>query len=125
MDTNGLEDVAAPVSTEAILTRLAHTCTILQSDVQPRIYSIVKENVGRDIGTDAPLMEAGIDSLGASELVQQLSSEFDLEVSATLLFDHPSVGSISSYVASNLLDTEASAATHSSACAVKVTEARE
>ena len=70
-------------------------------------------------------MEAGIDSLAASELVQELLSEFDLEVSATLLFDHPSVGSISSHVASNLLDIEASAATHSSACAVKVADARE
>ena len=70
-------------------------------------------------------MEAGIDSLAASELVQQLSSEFDLEVSATLLFDHPSVASISSYLASNLRGVDASAATHSSACAVKVAEARE
>ena len=46
-------------------------------------------------------------------------------MSATLLFDHPSVGSISSYVASNLLDIEAAAATYSSASAVKVADARE
>ena len=70
-------------------------------------------------------MEAGIDSLAASELVQQLSSEFDLEVSATLLFDHPSVGSISSYAASILRDVDASAATPCSACAVKVAKAPE
>ena len=53
-------------------------------------------------------MEAGIDSLGASELVQQLSQQFCLEVSATLLFDHPSVSSICSYLAWNQKDAAVS-----------------
>ena len=44
-------------------------------------------------------MEAGIDSLAASELVQRLSCEFSVELPATLLFDHPSVSSISQYIA--------------------------
>jgi len=48
-------------------------------------------------------MDAGVDSLATSELVQQLSGEFQVELSATLLFDHPSVASISSRVASLVL----------------------
>ena len=70
-------------------------------------------------------MEAGIDSLGASELVQQLSQQFCLEVSATLLFDHPSVSSICSYLASNQKDTGVSPATSVSKCSFQTTEPSE
>ena len=59
----------------------------------------MNQAAGQNIDKDAPLMEAGIDSIAASELVQQLQSQFDMEVSATLLFDHPSVSSIASYLA--------------------------
>ena len=55
--------------------------------------------MGNDVASDRPLMDAGVDSLAASELVQQLSDEFTLELPTTLLFDHPSVASISSHVA--------------------------
>lgn len=51
-------------------------------------------------------MEAGVDSLAASELVLQLTSEFSVELSATLLFDHPSVSSISSHVAVELTSVD-------------------
>ena len=54
--------------------------------------------MGNVIEKDTPLMDAGIDSLAASELVQQLSDEFQVELPATLLFDHPSVASISSHL---------------------------
>ena len=47
-------------------------------------------------------MDAGVDSLGASELVQQLTKEFGVELSATLLFDHPSVSSVSLHLAQEL-----------------------
>jgi acyl carrier protein len=59
----------------------------------------VKQSVGNDVTKDTPLMDAGVDSLAASELVQLLSGEFSVELSATLLFDHPSVASISTHVA--------------------------
>ena len=60
----------------------------------------MKQSVGNDVTKDTPLMDAGVDSLAASELVQQFSGEFSVELSATLLFDHPSVASISSFLAS-------------------------
>lgn len=47
-------------------------------------------------------MEAGVDSLAASEFVQQLAAEFGVELPATLLFDHPSMSSIASHVADEL-----------------------
>jgi len=45
-------------------------------------------------------MEAGVDSLAASEVVQAIGSEFELELPATLLFDHPSMASISDHISS-------------------------
>ena len=46
------------------------------------------------IAADTPLMEAGVDSLGARELQRGLSEHLSTEFEATLLFDHPSIDSI-------------------------------
>ena len=51
--------------------------------------------MGTEISDDVPLMEAGIDSISASEVVQSIGREFEIELPATLLFDHPSIASIS------------------------------
>ena len=50
--------------------------------------------MGTEISGDVPLMEAGIDSISASEVVHSIGKEFEMELSATLLFDHPSIASI-------------------------------
>ena len=48
-----------------------------------------------------PLMEAGLDSLGAVELRNQLATAFpSIELPATLIFDHPSVAAISQFIES-------------------------
>jgi len=39
-------------------------------------------------------MGAGIDSLGATELVQVLSSKLGIEIEPTVLFDRPTIGSL-------------------------------
>ena len=53
------------------------------------------------IAANTPLMEAGVDSLGATELQRGLSEQLSTEFEATLLFDHPSIDSIvSCYTAS-------------------------
>ncbi|MDA9173014.1 acyl carrier protein [bacterium] len=56
------------------------------------------EVVGSKISFDTPLMEAGIDSLGATELQNQLNAVFDADLPATLLFDHPSISGITDLV---------------------------
>ena len=41
-----------------------------------------------------PLMEAGLDSLAATQLVRGLSDVFELEMSPTVLFDHPTIDAL-------------------------------
>ena len=58
------------------------------------------------IGDDDPLMEAGIDSLGTVELRNSLNDIFGLNLPATLLFDHPTIGQLASYMLKILHDPE-------------------
>ena len=55
------------------------------------VLEIVRRTAGAVVDTDAPLMEAGIDSLGAVELRNQLQRTVGdgVAVSSTLVFDHP------------------------------------
>lgn len=55
-----------------------------------------------DLGTDQPLMAAGLDSLGAVELRNSLESSFAIEMPSTLVFDYPTVKSMAGYIASRL-----------------------
>lgn len=51
-----------------------------------------------------PLMEAGLDSIGAVELRSLLSAKFGAELPATLIFDHPTAAALAAYLASSLPD---------------------
>ena len=58
---------------------------------QEAILEMVRRTTGGSVSADAPLMEAGVDSLGAVELRNQLQSAVGAGVSlpSTLVFDHP------------------------------------
>ena len=58
------------------------------------VIACVSEVVGTELPMGAPLMAAGVDSIGATELQQTLSETFSSGVPATLLFDHPSIEGI-------------------------------
>eukprot|EP01052_Picozoa_sp_SAG31_P053508 SAG31_NODE_13755_length_849_cov_1.045333_1_plen_271_part_01 len=71
--------------------------------VREQIAATVTNNVQELLGGDghqgsleaaAPLMELGLDSLAATQLVQGLSSELELELPPTLLFDHPTIDAL-------------------------------
>jgi hypothetical protein len=54
------------------------------------------EDVG--FNADVPLMEAGMDSLAATELASQLGSLAGAELSSTLIFEHPTARAIASHM---------------------------
>ena len=56
---------------------------------------MVMRTAGGSVDADAPLMEAGLDSLGAVELrnqLQQAAGEGAATLPSTLVFDHPTAG---------------------------------
>ena len=62
------------------------------------VVSLVAQVVGTRVPNDDSLMEAGIDSLAASELVSSIAVELMVELPATLLFDSPSIAAICRHV---------------------------
>ena len=51
---------------------------------------------------DQPLMEAGLDSLGAVDLRNALSTQLSVELPSTLTFDHPTLPALAAYIAGML-----------------------
>ena len=58
------------------------------------LKQIASEVINKDVSVDAPLMDAGLDSISATELSNKISAHLNTELSPTLLFDHPSLRSI-------------------------------
>ena len=58
------------------------------------LKQMASEVINKDVSVDAPLMDAGLDSISATELSNKISAHLSTELSPTLLFDHPSLRSI-------------------------------
>jgi acyl carrier protein len=67
-----------------------------------QVAATVRGLLGADVGADEPLMEAGLDSLGAVELKNALERTVGAELPATVMFDYPSVGALVGYLQSQL-----------------------
>lgn len=63
--------------------------------------------LGTDISKDEPLMEAGLDSIGAVELRNSVATKFGVELPATVTFDHPSVAALADYLAAKVAPQQA------------------
>ena len=61
--------------------------------------AVARETLGTSVEMDAPLMSAGLDSLAAAAFVVTLSARLSVDVAPTELFDHPTLGSIASFLA--------------------------
>ena len=60
---------------------------------------MVLEIQGTIAAVDVPLMSVGLDSIAATEFANKLSKRIDAELPQTLLFDHPTIGTVASLVA--------------------------
>ena len=56
--------------------------------LQP-VLNIVNRNIESPVDADTPLLEAGLDSLGAVELRNQLQQHVGKSLPSTLVFEHP------------------------------------
>ena len=81
----------------------------MQMDVTQAVRTAVESIVGSCPDAHQPLMEAGLDSLGAVELRNSLSSRFSMDLPATLTFDYPSIAALvqffTSHISCNILST--------------------
>ena len=50
-----------------------------------------------------PLMEAGLDSLGAVELRNSLATHFAVDLPSTVTFDYPTIAALANFIASSQL----------------------
>jgi len=66
------------------------------------VRGLLGEEVSGEIEVEAPLMEMGLDSLAATELVRELSEEFGLQLPPTLLFDYPTITALAEHLQSQL-----------------------
>ncbi|KAH8061319.1 hypothetical protein JL720_13428 [Aureococcus anophagefferens] len=62
--------------------------------------------VGTAFGADEPMMAAGFDSLGASELAAALGKALSSAVSSTLVFDHPTLRGLAAFLGEPRADEE-------------------
>ena len=67
--------------------------------VEEAVLSVVP---GTEVAADAPLMEAGLDSLGAAELVNVLNDRFGIRLPSTVLFDSPTLDDIVLHIVGEL-----------------------
>jgi acyl carrier protein len=81
----------------------------LPQEMRTRIDAIVRAVIRRvidqdnELSGDEPLMEIGIDSMGAVELVNMLQSRLGLELPSTLLFDYPTLNALGLFLAQEVV----------------------
>lgn len=80
-------------------------------DRRSSVKSVITDTVTRLLGSDSladdePLMAAGLDSLGATELVQSLQTAFDIELPATAVFDYPTVAALAGFISQHGMQGE-------------------
>ena len=98
---------------------MTHSGTSLAGDLQlPTVHSgsldahktvqaVALEIVGTNIDMNAPLMSAGLDSLSAVEFTNALGTRFSMDLSPTVLYDHPTLDSLASFLSSELASNAA------------------
>ena len=70
--------------------------------VARRVDGVVAGVLGAEVAAGQPLMEAGLDSLGAVELRNALCAAFAMELPATLTFDYPTISTLAAFIAGEL-----------------------
>jgi len=78
-------DGAPCAATSDGTSALASACVMSLNSV----LKLARRTAGSSLDVDSPLMEAGVDSLGALELRNSLQSAVGVSLPSTIVFDHP------------------------------------
>ncbi len=71
------------------------------AEVQEQVTDIVSGMLGAAVKPAQPLMQAGLDSLAAVELRNELATRFGVELPATAMFDYPTISALSGFIAAH------------------------
>ena len=86
----GFREILAPLNKTERLVILSEELVVIVAD-ELRLDLA-------DVGVRMPLFDMGIDSLTALELKNRLQKQLDIKLSATLLFDYPTIESLSEHL---------------------------
>ena len=104
---DGLVALLSALSATSIDSPQSARSAALELTVAPAVQRVAQELLGSVPSADEPLMEAGIDSLGAVELRNRLSSELSgAELPDTLIFDFPTLREIEIHLATSFAPPE-------------------
>jgi acyl carrier protein/short-subunit dehydrogenase len=73
-----------------------------QAQITAQIGEAAAAVLGGPVEPSAPLMQAGLDSLGAAELTRALEAAFGLQLPPTAVFDFPTVDALAAHVSERL-----------------------
>ena len=93
---------AAAAEEEEVHSSLQQTAAIDTAEVEAAVHAAVHGILGMGVSVDAPLMAAGLDSLGAVELRSSLEARLGLQLPSTLVFDYPTVASLTEFLTGRL-----------------------
>ena len=99
---------AMPVPPDAQFTGGGQSSAAIAETVAEVVTTYMATLTSERIDDDRPLFDAGLDSLGTLELIEQFEKRFSLKVPPTLLYDHPTMRELVAYFA--LQDTAAAVA---------------
>merc|ERR1711970_12286 len=82
--------------------RQTQSSAIEIENIQRAISSALVDISGFEFEKDAPLMEAGLDSLGVVELRNTISSSVGVQLPSTVILDYPSINALTAFICDEL-----------------------
>ena len=93
---------ARAVSTNSVGAASTSTSAQQAEAVAAAVQSTISNVLGAPVSSSAPLMAAGLDSLGMVELRNALQTQLGLKLPSTLVFDYPTANDIADYITAQL-----------------------
>jgi myxalamid-type polyketide synthase MxaB len=95
--------------------------TLLEEEVRAEVARVLQIQPASAVESGVGLFDLGVDSLTALELRNKLATSLDTQLRSTLVFDHPSVNALTSYLEHTIL-SEIGLSTGTETDAVRVRE---